>query len=173
MMNFWKFFLKQKESGHIIWLIFDLSWPWMTSKRSDTCPTSFEEMFWGNCKIELHRISRNSCHDFFRERRSLLHWEDLSCQCTWYGRKMASRSWRKHAQVRFHFWLVQISWPMRRKHLKTLKATFVGWLWPGQKIIWPSQEKNGSNNGPEWWSFLDHKCIGPNPSNKISKKDDL
>ena len=54
----------------------DLEWP---VKRSDTCSTSFEEMLRGNCKIELHRISRNSGHDFIRERRSLLYWEDLSC----------------------------------------------------------------------------------------------
>ena len=75
--------------------------PKMTLKRSYTCPTSFEEMLRRYRKIELHRISGNSGHDFFRERRSLLHREDLSCQCSWYGRKMAFRSRRKYAQARF------------------------------------------------------------------------
>ena len=96
--------------------------PKMTLKRSYTCPTSFEEMLRRYRKIELHWISWNSGHDFFRERRSLLHWEDLSCQCSWYGRKMASRSRRKHAQVGFRCWFVSQS---ETSILKTKKAMFV------------------------------------------------
>ena len=57
----WSFSTLTSDDFECDLTLYDLK---MTSIRSNTCPTSFKEMLRGYRKIELYRISRNSCNDF-------------------------------------------------------------------------------------------------------------